>query len=103
MKFKNLNLVFFKKITVDEFVELNPLTKKNDLDRLIKNNTDVFFFKPQFQDFPIYKVTSSDDWSSSLETFRVDEYFTQKLEAPLGRWDKSWETCGIPKDIIKFL
>lgn len=52
------------------------------------------------QNFPIYKVTLSND---NFDTYKVEEYFCQKIETELKRFDKDWITCGIPKGIISLL
>jgi hypothetical protein len=83
------------KISLEKFQELNPLAKQMGLDHSLKINSVLLFFKPESQDFPIDKVSVL----KQAPYFEESEYFCEKLEAPLSRW----EICGLPVSIVKDL
>lgn len=87
------------KISIEEFQKLNPQVKQMDLDHMLRINSVLLFYKPEGQDFPIYKVSVL----KQGPYFEESEYFCEKLESPLTRWDKNWENCGLPVSIVKDL
>ncbi len=91
-------LMKYKQITVEEFVlisNLNSLVKE----LILKTNKDLYF-NPKDQDYPIYKISIGIDDNS---TFKDLELSCQRAEAQVSRWDKDWENCGLPVEILKVL